>query len=551
VSNLPSGTEQFLAANNEAYEWLVREITTHASTWHPELLLRKIEAAAKFASNCHTGRFADGAIENLALRIGRELRESTETSSERLPRADCRRRVLHYFDRVHAVGGHTRTLMHWALHDRTSRHSLALAFQEDVPVPTGVEKAVTGSGGTITRLPETPSRIDRALFLRHLAKQADLVVLHHSAWDSLPVVAFAVEGLPPIAVLNHADHIFWLGSSVTDLVINLRSASIPHSRDRRFVENNAALPIPLADHPAPAKRQSVRRQMGMADDEIVLLSVARAEKYRPCGEHDFVATATRILEREPSAHVFVVGESAEGISRHIGYPLHPRLHFVGQLEDPSPYWAAADIYLESFPFGSNTALLEAALAGLPVVPAPSPLSPQLIAGDDGLWEIISNPSDQQEYVSRAARLMREPEVRRKLGTVLRERMLARNVGSGWLEELGRVYAQTDHLVHSPHPIPIAPSIAEDADLGLCLWQVMSGDGTPAAVRHGGLSPAVTQGTFARQRVGDFGTARRIVLSALASAPLDSASWKLAKFSLRSHVGAALRWLRSGDPLLGS
>ena len=80
---------------------------------------------------------------------------------------------------------------------------------------------------------------------------------------------------------------------------------------------------------------------------------------------------------------------------------------------------------------------------------------------------------------------------------------------------------------------------------------MSGDGAPAAVRHGGLSPAVTQGTFARQRVGDFGTARRIVLSALASAPLDSASWKLAKFSLRSHVGAALRWLRNGDPLLGS
>jgi len=547
---LPIGTEQFLAANSDAYEWLLGEIGMRSNLSKPETVLRKIEAAAQFAATSHTGRFADGAIENLALHIGAELKEPAESDGDEPVEPDNVRRVLHYIDRVSSIGGHTRTLMHWAREDHTSRHSIVLAFQDDVPIPPGVKEAISRSGGTITRLPETSSRMERALFLRRLARRdADLVVLHHSAWDVLPVVAFAVGGLPPVAVLNHAEHIFWLGSSVTDLVINLRSASISHSLDRRFLQRGVVLPVPLAHPPVLPDNKAVRHELGMGEDEVVLISVGRAEKYRSCGEHDFVAVAASILDRESRAHLYVVGESAEGIARHIAGPLHPRLHFVGEIEDPSAYRAAADIYLESFPFGSQTALLEAALAGLPVVPAPAPLSPLLVANDDALWEILSNPASREDYIERAVTLMREPEKRKALGNALRERLLARNVGAGWLDRLGLVYAQTDALIHSPHPIPAAASLAEEGDLGLCLWQVMSGRSAPATVRHSELSPSVTHGTFARQRVGDFRTARRKVLEVLARAPHRPSTWHLAVFALRSHVGAGLRWIRSHRPLL--
>src|SRR5690606_10590380 len=137
---------------------------------------------------------------------------------------------------------------------------------------------------------------------------------------------------------------------------NLRSASIPHSRDRRFVQRNAVLPVPLADRPAPDDRKAVRHGPGMGEGEIVLISVGRAEQYRPSGVPDFVATANTILDNDLRAHLSVVGESTEGIARHVEGPLHPRLHFLGELEDPSAFRAAADIYLESFPFGSQTAL---------------------------------------------------------------------------------------------------------------------------------------------------------------------------------------------------
>ena len=43
----------------------------------------------------------------------------------------------------------------------------------------------------------------------------------------------------------------------------------------------------------------------------MLLSVGREEKYRPYGCYDFVETANKILDLQPEAHLYIVGESEE------------------------------------------------------------------------------------------------------------------------------------------------------------------------------------------------------------------------------------------------
>src|SRR5690606_34285328 len=103
--------------------------------------------------------------------------------------------------------------------------------------------------------------------------------------------------------------------------------------------------------------------------------------YRPCSHYDFTATARKILDRNLLAHLYVVGETLQGLAPYLRSSLHDRLHFVGPVDDAKLYRASADVYLESFPFGSQTALLEAALSGLPVVPAYAPLFPLLVAND--------------------------------------------------------------------------------------------------------------------------------------------------------------------------
>jgi len=444
----------FLRANNEAYEWLVEKIHTINHRAEPETVLRQVVAAARFAAVFHPGRFADGAIENLALDIGTELDEiPAEVSDNRLsvPHKQSRRRVLHVATDVLEIGGHTRMLYHWVCNDYNSCHSLVLVNQRDIAaIPNWLSEAIQSSGGELVVFPAESELRQKARWLRETAKRiADLVVLHHCPFDVVPTVAFAIRECPPVAILNHADHLFWLGSSVADIVINLRTAGSEHTAECRFVEHNTVIPIPLAEPAKQTSRKQARQMLGIPEDQCMLLSVGREEKYRPCGAYDFVATVNKILDHQSAAHLYVVGETAAGISPYLNCALHKRLHFMGSIEDPRLYLMAADVYLESFPFGSNTALLEASMCGLPVVPAYAPLFPLLVANNDSLHDILSNPLHEEEYINRVDMLIRDPNQRLELGAMLRNRLLLDHTADGWLRRLTKIYDETDFLIHRP------------------------------------------------------------------------------------------------------
>ena len=63
----------FLRANSDIYEWLVDRAAATSQKADAEAALRDVAIAARFAAAFHPGRFADGAIENIAFRIGRQL----------------------------------------------------------------------------------------------------------------------------------------------------------------------------------------------------------------------------------------------------------------------------------------------------------------------------------------------------------------------------------------------------------------------------------------------------------------------------------------------
>ena len=88
----------FLRANSEAYEWLVGKIQKMDLRREAEAVLRRLAFAAQFAAKFHSGRFADGAIENLAFKIGSELDELLAEYGGFVylgARKESRRRVLH------------------------------------------------------------------------------------------------------------------------------------------------------------------------------------------------------------------------------------------------------------------------------------------------------------------------------------------------------------------------------------------------------------------------------------------------------------------------
>jgi len=536
----------FLQVNSETYEELVHKTSTMGPQNEAEAVLDQVALAARFAVQFHPGRFVDGAIENLALEIGAQLRNITADESgialPLAPKKGDRRRILHVATSVMGIGGHTRMLNNWVQSDKGSCHWLILTNQGDFPIPEWLSEAVRSTGGDLVVLPKGSGLCQKAKWLRGTARRvADLVVLHHGSFDVLPTVAFAVDGCPPVALLNHADHEFWLGGSVSDIVINLRTVGSEHTCMRRFISTNTVIPIPLPHMQKGMARSNARTALGIPQDQIVLLSVSRPIKYRPCGPYDFVATAGKILDRNPEAHLYVVGESSAGIAPYLRCGLHERLHFVGSIEDPSLYRIAADAYLESFPFGAQTALLEAAVSGLPVAPAYAPLFPLLVANDDAVKHLIPNPKNEQEYIEGVEQLIRQPELRNELGSKLRECLLLDHVGVGWQHRLTDLYRQTDFLSHRPKHLPTSQCKSDDADIGLSLWHAMANGNNYFMDTSADIASAVLCHTaFLAKDTGDYARARRFIIRALRLDPYHWASWRLLLISLIGRWGKLLR-----------
>ena len=283
---------------SDLYETL-RSYWDHSRGKNPEWVLACVEAAARFAWRHHPGRFADGALDNTVLDLGRDLGGIDPAMRPRVPEHRGKRRVLHVTHAVQGVGGHTRIIKHWIHLDRSSQHLLVLTNQGDQPIPSWLTYVLDGGNELIT-LPHELDRRARARILRSIACDfADLVVLHHGSDDTIPGLAFALEGGPPVAVLNHADHHFWLGSSIADGVIHLREASKRLS-ERRYIDREVVLPIPLAT-PQVLSRESARCSLGVPADQLVLLTIGRAEKFRPTSTHNFFQAALQVLEQIPDA----------------------------------------------------------------------------------------------------------------------------------------------------------------------------------------------------------------------------------------------------------
>jgi len=535
----------FLTANSETYEWLVEKPKSmKLQMGTKEAVLHRLQNVATFAMQFHPGRFADGMLENPVLELGADLEKPVSVAGDfQLPvvRERGRRRVLHVTLSL-ALGGHSPLLYQWVRNDKSSCHSVVLLNQQS-EVPDVWQEALKHEGGSLIVLPPARSLLEKAWWLRELARRtADLVVLHVICPDVVPVVAFATDSCPPVVIVDHADHMFWLGGTIADMLVNLRSLGAHHTAARRFLRRNAILPIPLVDSAGETSRHAARQALGIGADQIVLLSVGRDIKYRPCGSYDFVATANKILDSHTKAHLYVVGASAQGMAPYLRCRPHERLHFVGRVDNPTLYRMAADVYLESFPYGSQTALLEAALRGLPVVPAYSPLAPMLVANDDALRDLLTNPGDEHEYVERACQFIGKPGHRIELGQVLRQRLLVDHVGEGWLDRLAAMYREADGLAHRPQAIPNSQCQTTHADIGLSLWQAMAC--CPAtSVRGNPSDKAATvlhYRAFVAKAAGNYAHARRYAWRAIGHAPFRQQHWRLLLIAMLGRVAGPLR-----------
>lgn len=116
-------------------------------------------------------------------------------------------------------------------------------------------------------------------------------------------------------------------------------------------------------------RAEVRARLGIPSDSLIALSVGRLD---PSKGHQYALEALpSMLGRCPHLHWVVLGEGwkraeLEARVKELGVERHA--HLVGFIDDPLPFYAAADIFLRTMVFeGDNLSSCAAMAVGLPVV----------------------------------------------------------------------------------------------------------------------------------------------------------------------------------------
>jgi hypothetical protein len=455
-----------LALNEATFGWCLRKARRGLAGHAPETALRWSVLAAKSAIHHGFGRLVSPELEDTLLAVAARL-----PCPEAVPEPGASApRWLHVLDRAHAIGGHSALVRRWIeANPNGGRHSvLLLSHRGSAPLPLVEETRATG--GTVTALSTDAPLMERAGRLREEAwTRADRVVLHVHPWSVIPVVALGVPGGPPVMFLNHLGQQFWVGASIADLVVNLRDSSLAWSQAHRGVARNALLPIPIPPrrhdaHGATAseKRRAARSMLGVPAGAIVLLTIGSAFKYRPLPGLDFLKAAAGILDACPQAYVVAVGPGPDGRWLALRESSGQRLLTTGPQRDLTRFHEAADVYLEGFPLGSPTALLEVGLRGIPCVRAPGG-APAPLTADGIALAGVRQPVDVDEYVRTAIALVRSEDDRQARGSALAEAIEAHHTGSGWLGHAREAEGALPER-HGVYPLggaaPLAPRLRD-------------------------------------------------------------------------------------------
>lgn len=196
---------------------------------------------------------------------------------------------------------------------------------------------------------------------------------------------------------------------------------------------------PQSVRPDPSDRRRVRVDLGVADDEVLSLTVAnlRSNKDYP----NLLRAARLAVDAEPRLRFAAVGQGplADQVADlHAALGLGDRFLLLGYRRDVHALMAAADLFtLASAHEGLPVAVMEAFANGLPVVATSvGGLPQQVVDGEQGLLVPPGDPSALSQALITVAR---DPGLRARMGAAALSRASDYDIRSA-VEEQERIYA---------------------------------------------------------------------------------------------------------------
>ena len=391
--------------------------------------------------------FSSPELERILLDIARKAVPARRDETRRTGSSGNPRNVLHVCTNVSVYSGMPGLIRRWIQQDAGRSHSLVLTKQAPHDVPAGISDGVRRSRGKIHVLNDARGGlVARARRLREVARSADVMVMHAWEQDVVPLMAFAATGnscrrssTSTTATTGSG----WM-PGISDVVANLRASGQRLSQARRRIEPARNLLLPTIMEPIERKlsRPEAKRQLGLPPDSLVLFSIARPAKFRTINGVSFADAHVPVLKQHDKAMLVVVGAGEEREDWAAAAAQVPgRIRSIGVTTETAVYFEAADVFVDSFPFGTNTSLLQAASWGVPAVTRHPYSAACDILGSDmpGLDGNLIRVKDIEEYTAVLSRLITDDAFRVALGQTAYTSVAGQHWGAGWQRTLDEVY----------------------------------------------------------------------------------------------------------------
>ncbi|HEX5473147.1 MAG TPA: glycosyltransferase [Vicinamibacterales bacterium] len=398
------------------------------------------QIAAREGFTAHPGIFASNRLEAVLERLGLDALPARTDP----PRA--RRHTVHVLTYARRSGGDTRFVWRWIAADPERRHSVVVTKQENTPPPPALAEAVARAGGRLHFLQAPIADVlGQAAELRHLTEGADVVALHLFPDDIVPSIALVAP--PPdqrVVFVHHSDHTFWVGRRVSHLFAQLRDTpSFPLERRRGISgADTTLLPIPLARPARPeSSKTAAKLSLGQPHDAIVLLSVATSFKFDPIDPPHLLDLIVPVLREHPRAVYLAIGPHPSRAWAEAAAATGGRVVALGPRHDTAAFYAAADVYLDPYPFSSITSLLEAGSHGVPLLGyVPNrPSAVLMSAGAPGLERSMLRAPTPEAYAAVLRELLESASNRTARGEWTRHAIVHDHCAGGWTAHLNRLY----------------------------------------------------------------------------------------------------------------
>jgi glycosyltransferase involved in cell wall biosynthesis len=193
-----------------------------------------------------------------------------------------------------------------------------------------------------------------------------------------------------------------------------KSTKIPE--EKIFVQHNAIRPQPK---PGDDQVSELRRHVGMAADDRLIISIGRLSKEKAHGD---LIEAFRLLgttNPNSGCRLVIVGDGPEraGLeeaARASGQ--NDRITFAGQVSNVQPFYAAADVFvLPSLSEGSPNVLLEAMAAEVPIVATAVGGVTEIVADEES--SLLVPPKNPPALAAAIDRVLQDSALAQRLTTV--------------------------------------------------------------------------------------------------------------------------------------